>query len=190
MNDAALYATSNLRCLFQSDLGNEKVKSGTAFWATNYKGDLFMVTCRHTVYEEDLPERQGVWSLHQVQARGFFAQQGRTRREVSYTITFSPDGVQRSQTADIACWSVDAMVDGSMDIGGWAVRGELRPNTVGHHEFATADEFDSDIRVCDQVFITGFPALKADRQLERPVAIGGWLASDPRYDYEHTPAFH
>ena len=44
--------------------------------------------------------------------------------------------------------------------------------------------------MCEQVFITGFPSLRDGGRsihLKRPVAIGGWLASDPRHDVDDTP---
>ena len=68
--------------------------------------------------------------------------------------------------------------------------GDLCPNAVGYEDFATEDDFHTAIGVCDPVFITGFPGLRdRDRTvyLERPVAIGGWLASDPRHDVEGYP---
>ena len=185
MNIRTLYATNRLSFTFQSDLGGPaKSFEGTGFWVVNAAGEVVMITCRHSVDGGSLPGCQK-WSLQEIEARGFFAEDGTSHHEVEYAATFPAKAVYVSDVADIACWayhartSVKTTIDGALGSSERA-RG-LRPVAVPCHGLVSAKELGDSVDICAPLFITGFPGLVGLR-LDRPVAMGGWLASDPRVD--------
>lgn len=158
---------------------------GTGFIVRVHKGrgaGQYLVTNRHVV-DANYEKRRG-WELSHIRITGY-SQSGRDLQSAPVW----QEAVLTSPTVHTAsAWHVDLAVLPLGDTGRLeVVSGNGRFNALPVACLALQREFDSgDVTVGRQVLMPGYPGIN-DQAAQRPILVGGVIATDPRFPAELGP---
>ncbi|TQC41668.1 serine protease [Rhodococcus sp. WS4] len=156
---------------------------GTGFIVRSHSGSHYLVTNRHVVDRRYLPQDRKKWSsrgLASIEINGFFQNQRDdepTPQRTSLTIVDPTPVFPYSEDIDLAVIVLPNVGTKSLDL------------TFNNFDITLIEKRRSIIRgevqVGSPLLMPGYPELGGGVS-ERPILVGGWIASDPRYSASYA----
>lgn len=172
INKQVLYSAVRVECKFKSiESQKNKVTSGTAFFC-KIKETLMLVTNRHVVDPSYRHRKYGEFELSSLTLTGRLHADELVKMSVILPVAILFHPSHYNDIAVIKCNHLKV-----------AAESEVRVDYfIPESMIARAEDFQSDIEICDFVAFSGYPTWY-DRVEDRPLLRVGTIASDPSKNY-------
>ena len=169
-----LYSAYRLFAEFDKS-GEKKTAQGTAFFVTDGKSRIGLVTNRHAIDLAYKDSKYVGFQLSGLAIRGYFEKGSFAHAAIN---------LSNAKIVMAATYSEDVATVrlGQIQVHDSSVVGTFTPYAVRWEMLATKVDFDGALDICDMVAFPGYPPW-FDRDGQRPIIRCGTIASDPISNY-------